>query len=170
MRRKLALLLLIISCLPLAARADDASKMAKIHEFFKIAKLNELTDQTRKQMIDQMKAGMVQKLLGVSMSASQQQKLDDFTDKVSVVISQALSWDSLEPEYAKIYADNYTEQQIDDLIAFYKSPTGQVMVEKTPILIQQANAITQKHIAAAIPQLQQLLRDFSQPTITTPKD
>ena len=53
-----------------------------------------------------------------------------FTQKIQAVISGALSWNKLEPEYTKIYEDAYTEQQIDDILAFYKSPTGQVMVEK----------------------------------------
>lgn len=157
--------------MPLVAQTDDASKMAKIHEFFKVAKMDQLTDQTRKQIIAQAKSGMVQKMLGVNLATNQQQKLDDFTDKLSVVVSSALGWDKLEPEFAKLYADAYTEQQIDDLITFYKSPTGQVMVEKTPILMQQANAITQQHMAAAIPQIQQLLQDFmGGATITAPQD
>lgn len=171
MRLKLTLLLLIASCMPLAARADDASKAAKIHELFKVARIDQLVDVTRKQMIAQSKSGMLQKTLGVNLTAAQQQQLDKFTDKLSAIISSALSWEKLEPEYTKLYADAYTEQQIDDLITFYKSPTGQVMVEKTPILMQQANAISQQHIAAVIPQIQQALRDFREgATVTAPQE
>jgi uncharacterized protein len=160
MRHKLVLLLLAVCSLPSFVRADDASKMAKIHEFFKVAKLDQLSTQTMERISDQVKSGMVQQMVGIKLTAEQQQQADDMNDKVMKILSGALSWDSLEPEYAKIYADAYTEQQIDDLLAFYKSPTGQVMVEKTPILIQEASAITRQHMATAMPQIQQLLKDY----------
>lgn len=163
MRRKLTLFLLILLCAPLIARADDASKTAKIHEFFKVAKMDQLSSQTAQRMIDQMKSGAVQQLLGVSVTADQQQKLDQFTQRLGKIISDALNWNDLEPQYTKLYADAYTEEQIDDLLAFYKSPTGQVMVEKLPTLMQQANAITQQRMATAIPQIQELLRQFMTP-------
>jgi uncharacterized protein len=160
MRHKLVLLLVAISYLPSFAHADDASKMAKIHEFFKVAKLDQLSTQTMQRVSDQMKSGMMQQMLGVNLTAEQRQKANDLNDKVMKIVSGALDWNALEPEYAKLYADAYTEQQIDDLLAFYKSPTGQVMVEKTPILMQQANAISQQRMAAALPQIQQLFRDY----------
>lgn len=160
MRRKLTLFLLILLCAPLIARADDASKTAKIHEFFKVAKMDQLSSQTAQRMIDQMKSGAVQQLLGVSVTPDQQQKLDQFTQRMGKIISDALNWNDLEPQYTKLYADAYTEQQIDDLLAFFKSPTGQVMVEKLPTLMQQADAITQQRMAAAMPQIQELLRQF----------
>ena len=161
MRQKLALFVLILSCTPLMARADDASKTAKIHEFFKVAKMDQLSSQTTKRMIDQMNSGAVQQMLGVKATPDQQQKLDQFTQKLSKIIADTLNWNDLEPQFTKLYADAYTEQQIDDLLAFYKSPTGQAMVEKLPILMQQANAITQQRMATAMPQIQQLLRDFA---------
>jgi uncharacterized protein len=171
MRPKLALLLVIASFVPLVARADDASKTAKIHELFKVARIDQLADLTRKQILSQSKSGMLQKTLGVNLTAAQQQQLDAFDDRLSAIISTALSWEKLEPEYTKLYADAYTEQQIDDLIAFYKSPTGQVLVEKTPLLMQQANAVSQQHIATVIPQIQQALRDFQgAATVTGPQD
>lgn len=160
MRHKLALLLLTISCIPSFAHADDVSKMAKIREFFKVAKLDQLSAQTMQRVADQAKSGMVQQMLGVKLTAEQQQKADEMNDKLMKILSGALDWNVLEPEYAKIYSDAYTEQQIDDLLAFYKSPTGQVMVEKTPILMQQANTIVQQRMATVMPQLQQLLMDY----------
>lgn len=168
MRSKFALLLIIASSMTLVAHADDATKMAKIHEFFKVARVDQVADQTRRQIIAQTKSGMVQQTLGIKLNAGQQQRMDDFTDKLSAIVSSALSWEKIEPEMAKLYADAYSEQQIDDLLAFYRSPTGQVMVLKTPLLMQQSNAIAQKHLADAIPQIQQLLRDFMQPAVSTP--
>ena len=130
MRFRTTLLLLLLSCVPLTARADDASKLAKIQEFFKVAKLDQLSNQGMKQAIDQVNSGITQQLLGVKLTADQQKSYDELTKKAETIISNALSWDKLEPEYEKLYAAAYTEPQLDDILAFYKSPTGRVMVEE----------------------------------------
>lgn len=167
MNRRLAVAIIILFSLPLFAHADDASKMAKIHEFFKVAKIDQLTNQTMQRISDQMKSGVIERMFGVKLTAEQQQKANELSDKMMKILSSELSWDTLEPEYAKMYADAYTEQQIDDLIAFYKSPTGQIMVEKTPILMQQANALAEQRVASAMPQIQQLLMDYMKEATTT---
>lgn len=41
---------------------------------------------------------------------------------------------------ADVYSRNYTEQQLRDIIAFRRSPTGQAVAEKTPMIQRQAVA------------------------------
>lgn len=159
MRRKLALVLAIASCIPLTAHADDASKIAKIHEFFRITKVGKLTDHTMTITINQVTARLTGRYSGAQLTASQQRQLNEYVVKIKGLIAGSMSWESLEPEYTKLYADAYTEQQIDDLIAFYKTPTGQAVVEKTPMLIQQASDLSQERLAAAMPQVQRLSTD-----------
>ena len=161
MRFRITLLLFLLPCVPLAARADDASKLAKVQEFFKVAKLDQLSTQVMKQAMDEVNSGMTQQLLGVKLTADQQKSYDELNQKAQAIVSNALSWDKLEPDYEKLYAAAYTEPQLDDILAFYKSPTGQVMVEKTPVLIAQAKTLTQQRMMEAIPQLQQLMKDFA---------
>ncbi len=160
MLRKLTLLPAILFCAVLLAHADDASKMAKIQEFFKVSKMDQLTADVMKQTMDRVNSGMTEQLLGTKFSPDQQQRLDQFKDKIAKVVEGALSWDNLEPEYAKLYASAYTEQQIDDILVFYKSPTGQAMIEKTPLLLKQATAISQDRLATVIPELRQMMKDF----------
>ena len=46
------------------------------------------------------------------------------------------------PEYmelsARIYAQHFTEAEIDELIAFYETPLGQKMIAKFPVLTQES--------------------------------
>lgn len=160
MRRKIIYLVIIAFCFPLSTRADDASKMAKIHELFKVSKMDQLSAQSMRLAENQVKAGMVRQMFGVKLNADQQEELNHLSGKLMKILSSALNWDALEPEYAKLYAAAYTEQQIDDLLAFYKSPTGQVMIEKMPVLMQEANAVVQKRMADAMPQIQKLIKDY----------
>lgn len=157
---KLTLLLSLFSCSLPIAHADDASKLAKIHEFFKVTKMDQVTAQVMNQVMAQANSGMVQQMTGIKLSPDQQQSVDGFSVKVDKVIFDALSWNNLEPEYAKLYAAAYTEQQIDDMLTFYRSPTGQAVVEKGPVLMKQSSTIAQERLATVMPQLQELMKDF----------
>ena len=171
MRLKIALLLVIVSCIPLTLRADDASKIAKVHEFFKVAKMDQAANVAMNTTITRVTTRITQQMHSVSVTTARPQRVDELNNKLKKLIVNDLSWDSLEPEYTKLYADAYTEQQLDDLIAFYKTPTGQAVAEKTPILAGQVANISQERLAALLPQIQQLVRDFvSTPTITGSED
>jgi uncharacterized protein len=152
---------LVLACS--TAHADDASKMAKVHEFFRLAKLDQLSTQAMDQVMTQMNSGMMQQMAGAKLTGDDQKKLDEFSGKVKQLVNNAMGWQALEPQYAKLYADAYTEQQLDDLIAFYKSPTGQVMVEKTPILMKESSAIAQQKMVTLIPEFQNLLKEYMPP-------
>lgn len=112
-----------------------------------------------KQAMDYANSGVTQQILGVKLSPDQQRAVNKLSAKMDDIITNALSWNSLEPDYEKIYAAAYTEQQLDDMLTFYNSPTGQAVVEKTPLLLKQANAIAQQRMALAIPEIQKLLKD-----------
>lgn len=166
MHLKITLLFVIASCAPLTLRADDASKIAKVHEFFKIAKMDQAANVAMNTTITRVTTRITQQMRSVSVTTASQQRVDELNKKLKKLIVNDLSWDSLEPEYTKLYADAYTEQQLDDLIAFYRTPTGQAVAEKTPIIAGRIADVSQERLAALLPQIQQIVRDFvSTPTI-----
>jgi hypothetical protein len=144
----------------LVGQADDASETAKIHELLKLTKVERTLLQVQQQNLDNIKSNVFQQMFPVKLTPDQKAQVDSLADKVAAVMAKALSWNDIEPEYTKLYADTFTEQQIDDLLAFYRSPTGQVIVEKTPVLLKQSTVMIQKRMAAVNPELQTLLKDF----------
>jgi hypothetical protein len=50
----------------------------------------------------------------------------------------------LEGSIVAVYAGNFTAAELHDLIAFYKTPTGQKLLEKTPLIAQQTMAAGKK--------------------------
>jgi uncharacterized protein len=111
---------------------------------------------------------MMQQMLGVKLTPEQQQQVDELNAKISAVLANTVGWDKLEPEYTRMYAAAFTEQQMDDILAFYKSPTGQAMIEKNPELLQQSSALAQQRMAEATPQIQKLIKDFMTQTANKP--
>jgi hypothetical protein len=59
-----------------------------------------------------------------------------------------------------MYAAAFTEQQMDDILAFYKSPTGQAMIEKNPMLLQESSALAQQRMSDVTPEVEKLIKDF----------
>jgi hypothetical protein len=81
----------LLSLLPFTApalHADEASESAKVHELFKLMKLDSLSAQMQQQTLDQVKSGMMQQMFGVKLTAAQQKSVDEFSDQVSVIFSK----------------------------------------------------------------------------------
>jgi uncharacterized protein len=154
------LCLCLLPLTTLVGRADDVSEVAKIHELLKLTQVERTLLQVQQQNLDNIKSNVFQQMFPVKLTPDQKTQVDSLADKVAAVMGKALSWNDLEPEYTKLYAELFTEQQIDDLLAFYRSPTGQVIVDKTPVLLKQSTVMVQKRMAAVNPELQTLLKDF----------
>lgn len=142
------------------AYADEASKTAKVEEFLRLTKMDETLRQAMDQTMHQMKTGVAQQITGAKMSPDQVTALGEFQDKVARVISGALAWEKMKPAYVKLYTEAYSE--LDDILAFYRSPTGQSMVAKGPSLMTKAGELAQQRLASVMPQLQALMRDFKE--------
>jgi len=77
-----------------------------------------------------------------------------------------MGWKVLEPDYVDIYAKNFTDEQLDAILAFYKSPAGSALVEKLPTLTTQGMQLAQTRMAALQPQLKQMIEDFARSAST----
>ena len=143
------------------AHADEASKTAKAEEFLRLSKMEEIRQRIMDLAMRQMKAGLVQQIMGVKLSPDQETALGEFEDKVARVMSDALAWEKLKPAYVRLYTEAYSEAELDDIIAFYRSPTGQSVVAKGPALMAKASEIAQQRLATVMPELQTLMRDFT---------
>jgi uncharacterized protein len=63
----------------------------------------------------------------------------------------------LEAELAKLYMHAFSEQELQGLIAFYRTPLGQKALEKLPHLMQQATEIGMRRGKEHAPELQAML-------------
>ena len=160
MKRIILAALTLLLCLPTIARADDASRRAKIEELFTLMHIDRTMKQVMDGVLQQVKALSQQQLAGKTISATDQKKLDAFQQKVFDVVNDQMGWKQLEPDYVKLYSDAYSEEEIDGILNFYKSPIGQTMLAKTPELTSKALQLSQQRMKIVQPQLMQLMQDF----------
>lgn len=152
----------LVLLLPLVvpAHADDASKRAKITELLGILKV----DQVGKQIIDgatQQTEALGHREFGATETADQQKQVADLHQRVVTLITPAVEWKTLQPEFVTAYNTAYTEPEIDGILAFYKSPSGQALLNKGPEIGQKSSGIVQTHMSAIQPQLRQIVQDFA---------
>lgn len=155
------LILLLFAAAP-AASADEASKARKVEEFFQVARLEQMFSQSMTLAMNQVKSSVMREAKAAKLSPAQSALIEQLQSKVEAVVGMALGWEQLRPQYIKLYSEAFTEAQLDDLLAFYKSPTGQAMVSNSPMLMKQGAEITQQRMAVAEPELRRLVEEFRQ--------
>jgi hypothetical protein len=105
-------------------------------------------------MDQMMRQSMVMAARKEKLTAEQQRLLDVLPGKFVKVMREEMSWDKLQPMYAQIYRENFTQEDIDGLIAFYESPTGKVFVQKMPGVVQKTAVMMQSRMAPIMQKMQ----------------
>ena len=160
MKRWIAVLVVVLAVAPCGARADDASKQAKVKELFATMRMDHMLDQMMRSIQGEVKA-MARETPGAEQMTPAQQKLtQDFMDKSMKVVNDSVGWAALEPAYVKLYATTYSEEEIDGILAFYKSPVGQTMLAKTPELSAGGMQIVHARMGDFQPKLQALQQEY----------
>lgn len=161
-RAKWIAALAVAAQLPMAAHADEASKRAKLHEMFQLAHIDRTMTTVFAVQEKQLPMLLRNMLPQGTLTAEQQADLDAFMSKIHGIVTQAASWDKLEPQFTDIYAAVYSEQEVDGLIAFYKSPVGAEMVAKQPEIVERSGVVTQSLMRTVQPQVMQAAMEFAQ--------
>ena len=79
-------------------------------------------------------------------------------DKIMDMVSQELSWNNLKDGYVTIYAESFTEKELQGAIAFYKTLEGQAFITKQPELMKRSMELTQKFMAKVMPKIQAMTK------------
>jgi uncharacterized protein len=85
---------------------------------------------------------------------SQNPMLAQLRDVFISFFKEYVRWEELRPEYVRMYREAYSEAELNELIAFYRTPVGQKTVELMPVLMQRGAQIGQKQIQPHLPELQ----------------
>jgi uncharacterized protein len=144
-----------------AAHADDATKHAKVKELFQLTSMQNRVDQIRISALAQARSFAAQRFASTGVSAQPDNKgLAAYYDKLNALVAESYNWTKLEPAYEQVYADLYTEDELDGILAFYKSPVGQAFLAKTPEATRLVLQISKQQFDGLTPQLQKLTEDY----------
>jgi hypothetical protein len=92
---------------------------------------------------------------------SKRAMLESYQAKANATLDRAVGWEQIKPDMIELYTNNFDEQEMQDLLAFYQSPLGRKVLEKMPMLTAQSAQLTQRKLEAAVPQVNKLLADMT---------
>jgi hypothetical protein len=127
-----------------------------------VEKLIALTKQDRlyEQVFPQVKQMVLQQLQQLDVAPEQSPLVNNLLNKMFDLMKEELSWEKMKEDFIQLYLSVYTEEELQALIKFYESPVGQKMIAKTPLLMQQTMAISQKHTANLMPKIQKMVSEL----------
>lgn len=80
--------------------------------------------------------------MAMQMKASPQ--LVPFADVIEAWAKEVMKWENVRGPLAQLYAEAFTEDEIDGLVTFYRSPLGQKLKETQPELAARGMAVGRK--------------------------
>ena len=77
-------------------------------------------------------------------------------DRLSSLLATEMSWAQMREDYVQIYLDNFSEAELRELMAFYTSPIGRKLAERTPQLVRASVGVAEKHLERLLPKVHAL--------------
>jgi hypothetical protein len=133
-----------------------------IHHLLDVMQARKIVE-TMSQQVDSLFAGMVNKLLeDKDLTPEQQKEIQARREQARDLAKRMLSWDSMERGYMKVYAETFTQSEIDAMTAFYSSPAGHAVMVKLPLVAKNSMAAMQEQMKSLVPQLQQMAKETAE--------
>jgi hypothetical protein len=155
----------LIGCLlaaPPARSADAMASEASVRQLLEVTRSRKLMDDTMGQMDSYMRTAMNQALAGKIPTADEQAILDDMNRKLVALMQREMRWDILEPKFIALYRQSFTEQEIAGMLSFYRTPAGQAVITKMPLVMQHTMATLQELMGTMVPQMQAIQQEALQ--------
>lgn len=82
-----------------------------------------------------------------------------FVKALTPFLTKYCSWEALKHDVCVMYAREFTEAELKQLTAFYKSPIGLKLLQKQPVINQMAMSIGQQSVLNHEAELKKLVED-----------
>jgi hypothetical protein len=130
MKPRTVVLTTLILSLPLCAGAAGprtSSHDQAVHELFRVMGLQQSAVLGATTMIDaQVQANPA---------------IEPYRDVMVDWATKYLTWDAMLPEMTAIYKDTFTEPEVREMIAFYRTPTGKKVLDTMPEVMQRSAGV-----------------------------
>jgi hypothetical protein len=82
--------------------------------------------------------------------------------------AQNFRWSEIKPQMAKLYTDSFTEAELREMIAFFKTPVGAKALARLPGVMQDGTALAMAQLQASMPefsrQVTALIHEYQRPS------
>lgn len=127
-----------------AAAPSDAA----IDELLEVMRLREQTS----SMLDAMNqefaqnASMFAQKSGTAENAAVQQRMQAMQQQMGQILREEMAWEKVRPVYRQVYKESLTAEEVAGMLAFYRTPVGQSVLQKQPQITERAMQISREQI------------------------
>lgn len=105
------------------------------------------------QSMDQMTSQM---LASTGLDTKRDKQIQQDMQEMNALVRAELSWDKLEEPLIALYGSVFSEDELQEIIAFYQSDVGQKMLKRQPELMQGTMVMMQEQMQAMMPKVKAL--------------
>ena len=95
----------------------------------------------------------------LAMQLKQKPELVRFEPEMRAFFQKYMAWQQVKPDLAALYAREFTEPELREIITFYQTPVGQKLSGRLPQLMQAGMQIGQQRVQDHLPELQKTIAD-----------
>lgn len=117
--------------------------------------MHQATVQEMTQMISQSTRQTLPRL-----PPAKQEKFRQAMAQLDTIVREEMNWEKIKPQYVRIYAETFTRQEIDDLTAFYQTPSGKAFISKQPELTRKTSALSQEKMNVMMNRLARVMQEI----------
>jgi hypothetical protein len=144
---------------PSASTPSAPPSEAAVKQVLELAQARKLVDSVMKQMDLLMLQTIQQATQGQQIPPKVQKDIDNRQAEVLGMLKNLLDWTKLEPMYIRIYQKTFSQEEVDGMIAFYKTPAGQAVVSKMPTAMQNTMDEMQQMMGPVMQSMQRMQQD-----------
>lgn len=89
----------------------------------------------------------------------QDPKMKPYKSVMIEFFKKYMSWESLKPEYVRIYVKEFTASELREMNAFYSTETGQKAIQKMPDLFAQGAKIGASRVQNNAAELRTMIKE-----------
>lgn len=154
----LSMLCLAACChLPAAIAAD--AREEKAGKLLELVRAEAMVVESLKNIETQLLSNGLLALEGRSVTPEQREQFMAAQQRMLTTLQEKLSWDRIRSIYVQLYSEVYSEEEMDQIIAFLSTPAGQSMINKMPLLMQRAQELTRAELDKTLPAAQRQFRE-----------
>ncbi|AWF81096.1 hypothetical protein BTJ40_09870 [Microbulbifer sp. A4B17] len=152
---KQLLLGVVLSVLSFGAIAGE-SKRESVEELLEVSNAEAMLDTIYAQM-DQMLSGMSGQL---GVRPSEQKLFDQHMKEVIALMKEEMNWQKIKEPMIEVYLKHYSEEEVQDMLTFFRTETGQSMLVKMPAVMNDSMVISQQMVQGFMPKLREISLAF----------
>ena len=136
---------LLVAAVTFAHAATRPSEES-IRDLLEITDTRRVLDSMMAQMDVAMKNAMAQASKGKPASPELNAIIDRVQTKTIKMLNEELDWSILGPIYISVYQDHFSQEEVDGMLGFYKTPVGKAVIRKLPAVIEQSMLAVQNRM------------------------